>query len=393
MGRLTTLLIALLLTAPTVVAAAGGAGTQTTPTDEAHERLVVDLDSSLKMPLDAALAALDGEHVRTDERLGFAVVYAPQQALAELLGGGVHPDRPAHLSSTPPQDPLWDDQWGPQYLEMPRAWDVEDGEHGVLVGIVDSGFSPEHPDLDDVPVEVGYDYVDRDQTPIDEDGHGTHVAGIIAAERDNGEGIAGIADVSLFVTRVFGGPSGWCAAVASAIVDAADAGAEVINFSGHCTLIGPMQDAVSYAAASDALVVTANGNEGDDLQECLIAQDPNPNPALLSIGAIGSSGRIAPYSCRSPYVDLAAPGSGVLSTVPSGYAYYSGTSMATPHVTGIAALIESYMGDPPAQTVRSILVSTADDAGEPGWDPAFGYGIVDPVQALNPVTTLEEVPP
>lgn len=354
---------------------------------QADRRLVVDLDAELPVPLGQALDEVGGELLRVDDRLGFAVVRAPEDPLESRLGPAVRPDATGRLAVDPPADPRWDDQWGPQALDMPEGWAIQGGDRSVTVAVVDSGMDDTHEDLDDVPVVPGRDYVSfRDDDPMeDPHGHGTHVAGILAAERGNGVGIAGMADVTLHVSRVFDSQNkGWCSDFASAFVDATDAGVDVISFSGYCSAPGFVEDAAAYAAAHDILVVAVTGNFWPSEDSCLTSASPSTAPTVVAVSAIDQTGSAAGFSCRGPYTDLAAPGDHVLSTLPGqSFGSWSGTSMAAPHVSATAALLLSEDPSLSAEEVRAVLLSTADDTGVPGWDPAHGHGVVDPVEALQ----------
>ncbi len=312
------------------------------------------------------------------------VQYAEPNYLAEILGG---PDRaqpalmdnPAALSLIP-NDPYQAQQWHHAKIRSADAWDRSRGQ-GVTVAIVDTGVACNHPDLSAKCV-AGYDFVNGDSDPRDDHGHGTHVAGIAGAATNNSIGVAAVGfDAKIMPMKALGASgNGGHAAIAGAITWAADHGAQVINMS----LGGPftsttLRNAVAYAINKGATMVAAAGNENTS----------NPSyPAayanVIGVSATTQSDGKASFSNYGDYVDVAAPGTGILSTVMSGsYQAWSGTSMASPVVAGLVALLEAQ--DPsrsPAQ-MEQILESTADDLGPTGWDPQFGYGRVNALRALS----------
>ena len=331
---------------------------------------------------------------------------------------GVEASQPNWLSpvASSPDDPLYPRQWGLGALAWPDVWPPGPGAT-VVVGVVDSGIDVDHPDLlgriwrngaeangragvdddgngyvDDV---VGWDFVDApglggtgdcldpDDDPDDESGHGTHVAGIIGAATGNGRGMAGVAArVQLMALRAgfnrAGGGFLADAAAAAAIAYAADNGARVVNLSWGDSRYAPVvADAVDYAAAAGCLLVAAAGNEGNDQ-----VLSPARLRQVLAVAAVDASGGAAQYSNRGSAVDLAAPGTGVLSLIPGGgYGERTGTSMAAAFVSGVAALT---LGRHPtwtaAQTSGALLASAAD-LGPDGWDAGTGAGLVQATAA------------
>jgi len=234
----------------------------------------------------------------------------------------VAPNVIRRASAAAPNDPRFGELWGLQSVGALSAWDVTRGA-GSVVAIVDSGVARDHPDLaPNVDVSLGWDFVDNDSDPDDFEGHGTHVAGIVAAAAGNGVGVAGVApETRIMAVRVLDGDgAGTSADVIDGIVYAAQNGADVINLSlGGPGVIGPEIDAITRAGALDALVVAAAGNEGQDLD----AAPPNfpcgiDAPNLICVASLEPAGALSGYSnfgARS--VDLAAPGGGVLSSVPA----------------------------------------------------------------------------
>lgn len=271
-------------------------------------------------------------------------------------------------------------------LDMPQAWDVTGGDRAVRVAVVDSGVDATHKDLDDAPIADWRDFVGPNADPTDSNGHGTHVAGIVLAERGNGAGIAGMADVTLLAYRVLDADAGGsCTDIARAIDRAIDRDADVINLSLHCSLPWPpIAASVSQAAAQGSLVVAAAGNEGTSVDKC--PRTPARYPTAVAVAAINANRNRASSSCVGAEVELAAPGAKIVSTVPGdNYQGFSGTSQASPHVAGTAALMLSVDPSLRPEETRAILASTADDLATPGPDPLTGFGLVDPVEALAEV--------
>jgi subtilisin family serine protease len=309
-------------------------------------------------------------------------------------------------------DPFFARQWGLTKIDAERAWSVTDGT-GATIAIVDSGVDLDHPDLAaNVLGPADADFTgDADSDGAqDENGHGTHVAGIAAAARGNGVGVAGVAPgASILPVRVLDEEgSGSASAVANGIHYAADAGADVINLSLGATaglgqagqLLGDFDlvyDAVEYAWTNGAVVVVAAGNDSFPL-----CSEPSNAPTALCVGATDVNDLRSYFSnsdatMTRPYV-VAPGGDGLtcsgeifstyLRTAPKtacspsdGYDAIAGTSMATPFVSGVAALLAS-RGLTNAQIVDCLL-ETADDLGTPGRDPVFGYGRVNARAAVT----------
>jgi subtilisin family serine protease len=305
---------------------------------------------------------------------------------------------------TIPNDPGWSAQYGPARIQAPQAWDVITGTSAVTIAVIDTGVDLAHPDLaskiwtnpgetgggketngvdDDGDGYVddwrGWDFVNADNLPQDDNSHGSHVAGIAAAATNNSAGIAGMAwgarVMALKVLDAAG--NGTTASVGAAITWAANHGAKVINLSlGTSAPALVMEDAVNYAYASGVVVAAAAGNNGPTVFF------PGAYEHALAVAATDENDNHASYSNVGPEVDLAAPGSSIYSTVPGGYGYKSGTSMATPHVAGVAALLA---GLPQFNTVDKIIATlelTALDFGDPGPDSYYGYGLVQAYDAV-----------
>jgi thermitase len=248
------------------------------------------------------------------------------------------------------------------------------------VAVVDTGVDYTHEDLAGT-VRKGYDFVNDDTDAMDDQGHGTHVAGTIAATLNNNKGVVGVSPnvVRILAVKVCGvGGCTW-SNVASGIVYAADKQARVINLS----LGGPessqtLKDAVNYAWNKGVLLACAAGNEG--------AGDPLYPAAYkrcLAVAATDENDARASFSQYAPD-GVAAPGVSILSSLPgNNYESWSGTSMATPHVAGLAALLFSQNPNRTNRRVREIIQGTTDDIGTAGKDPIFGYGRINASKAVH----------
>ena len=274
-----------------------------------------------------------------------------------------------------PNDPKWDKQWGPQRIGCQDSWDVEIGQKSVKIAIVDTGVDYTHEDLVGNYVSGGYDWVNDDNDPMDDNSHGSHCAGIAAAVIDNNKGIAGVAQVSIMAEKVLdSGGSGSFSDVADGIVHAADNGADVISMSlGSSSPSSTIEDACKYAWDKGVILVGASGNDYDSHVSYPAAYD-----SVIAVGALDQSDKRTSWSNYGEDLELMAPGDTIISTLPDdNYEFYSGTSMACPHVAGVAALALSRHPDYTNQQIRDLLVNTADDLGNTGWDEEYGYGRVD----------------
>jgi subtilisin family serine protease len=277
-------------------------------------------------------------------------------------------------------------QWDRWVMYADRAWERTLGSRNVKVGVVDEGADYTHPDLAASfdPGLKGHDFVDNDADPFpaaDSEAHATHVCGIIAAGLNNLIGVAGWANITLYSCRVLD-PSGQGTNdnVAEGIRWAANHGCKVINLSlGGDNDSKVLRDAVDSASTKGALVIAASGNEGRPFVYYPAAYDN-----AIAVGALDVTSVRADFSDYGPQLDLIAPGVDILSSYPPRrYAFASGTSMATPEVAGVAALLLSYRPGLSVRQARAILEAAAVDMGPAGRDDYYGWGLVNADRVLQ----------
>jgi thermitase len=287
-----------------------------------------------------------------------------------------------------PDDEFYPIQYGLNQKAVPETWKATKGDPNLIVAVVDTGIDYTHPDLQD-RVVLGQDFTfrpglifnrkDKDG-PMDDNAHGTHCAGIIGATANNGIGIAGVApDVKLMAVKVLGASGGGSQYdVMKGVAYAVTNGAKVVSMSLGGTATTSVERQFSEAAVqSGALIVAAAGNSADGLGF------PAAYPGILSVGATDSGGNLAKFSNHDETMGVTAPGVGILSTIPGNtYAKFSGTSMAAPFVSGVAALVWSAHPDWTAEQVKAQIENTATDKGAPGVDSLYGHGEVN-VQAAG----------
>jgi len=300
-------------------------------------------------------------------------------------------ESPTNTRATASTDPMRSQQWALDHAGFESVWSTTNGS-GVVVAVVDTGVAAGHPDLAGQVLPgyqkwtdsaSGISYDTTMDPSFDNNGHGTHVAGIIAALANNGVGVAGAAPgVKILPVKVLNANgAGWDADVAFGINWAVAHGANVINLSLGGASSTAIRDAIDNAVANNVIVFAAAGNSGSGGA----ASYPGADASAVGVASVAwASGALArsSFSTTGSYVDLAAPGSGILSTYPlSGYATMSGTSMATPYAAAAGALLRAeHLGWTVAQ-VRDRLLTTADDLGASGRDSEYGCGFIDPPAA------------
>lgn len=382
--------------APAPVAPAAGSGTLVvdlvdgaSPADlEAVERLAgVDLDWVHPLAVDEALAVGAAADLRAaaDRLRGHPLVEVVEgEVILEATG------RTVGFPDGAPNDPLYPKQWHLDAMGAPDGWARSPRGKGVVVAVIDTGIAPVE-DLRGTRLLPGASFVPGTSSAVDDQGHGTHVAGTIAQATDNGIGCAGVApEATLLPVKVLSGSGmGSSAWIASGVDYAVDEGADVINLSLGGGYSAVVHEAIKKARAKGVLVIAAAGNSGRRGVSW-----PGALPEAIGVSAVGPDGELAPYSSFGEGVDLAAPGGN--KAIPGGgvwqdtidgrgghhFAEYQGTSMATPHVAGAAAVLLSTGMSPDA--VESVLLSTAQGDGE--WDEKYGSGTLDLQAALGAST-------
>ncbi|MHA1256204.1 MAG: S8 family serine peptidase, partial [Promethearchaeota archaeon] len=275
-----------------------------------------------------------------------------------------------------PNDALYaSDQWDMPLIGMETAWNYQLGSHNVKVAVIDSGINYNHPELQPNYLPLGYDWVNSDNDPMDDRDHGSHCAGTIAAVTGNTIGVAGMAQVSIFAEKVFDAAgSGSHANFRSGMIHAVDQGADIISYSGGGSDSTTKKEGVDYAINHGVMVIAAAGN--DDVNTPFY---PAAYPDVIAVAATDQNDLKASFSNYGTWIDIAAPGVDITSTGLSNtdYRVKSGTSMACPHVSGLAALIKSEYPGYTSTQIENIIKSNAVDLGTPGFDVYFGWGRID----------------
>lgn len=303
-----------------------------------------------------------------------------------------------------PNDPKYALQWNLKAIGADKAWEQSRGK-GVVVAVIDTGVAyraqgewKQVPDLAKTKFVPGYDFVNDTDTPVDDNGHGTHVAGTVAQSTDNGEGVAGVAfEAAIMPLKVLDASgAGNSADIVEAIRWAADHGANVINMSlGGGAPSQMMADAIAHARKKGVTVVAAAGNASREVVEFPAAYE-----GVIAVSATRFDGQLAPYSSFGEEVDIAAPGGdksvdqngdgqpdGILQDTidplnpgEHSYEWFQGTSMASPHVAGVAALLIAAGASTPEQ-VEQALFHGAQSHGL-AWNSRTGHGPLDAAASL-----------
>lgn len=352
---------------------------------------------------------------RAIAKLGWYVADAPAMSLAELKRDpavlAAEPNRLLRLPAPPRpipgfklaglsgglpggNDPMYGNREKTHArVRVEQAWATGAFGNGVIVAILDTGIDAEHPDLKNRLVP-GFDAVNGDNDPHDDNSHGTACAGIVAAEADNGIGTLGIApQARVMPVKVLNargtGPLEWAAA---GLVWAADHGARVSSMSfGEDARSQILQDAVDYARSKGMVCVASMGNDGEAADHW-----PAKCDNVLAVGATYDDDRPALFTAEGPHVAIAAPGTRVHTTMPTyelidpmfgkrdkDYTWFSGTSASGPVVAAVAALMIGQEPSTSEAEVRRRLRATADDVGDKGWDKQSGDGRVNALRALT----------
>ena len=389
--------------------------------------LLVKFKPSVSQAYGAAALAAEGAILRRHLLVpGYALVRVPPGQEEEFL---------ARLEANPrvqlaernvtrrvtftPNDTYYSYQWHMPQVQMEQAWDVVDGS-GVVVAVIDTGVAYENyagfvqaPDLAGTSFTAGYDFVNNDAHPNDDGGHGTHVAGTIAQTTNNSQGVAGMAyGATIMPIKVLDNTgTGTLDDVVDGIMWATDHGADVINLSLGGPSASAEETAINYALSNGVVVVASAGNAGISSLDC-----PACYPGVIAVGATDYNRNrswYSSYGCGQDghCLDVVAPGGdtsadenndgyadGVLQQtfkdVCDGidppvdlttfvYCFFQGTSMASPHVAGAAALLLDADPSLTRQQVGDCLRDTALDRGAPGYDTVYGHGLIQVKDALD----------
>jgi thermitase len=334
-------------------------------------------------PASATAASLDG-----DSRVDYAEVNRRMRA------------------AVVPNDPLFHRQWALRLIGAPEAWDARalagfPTGGGPVVGIVDSGVRTTHSDLQGAiagclsasTTDLGSSVSEGGCE--DDNGHGTHVTGTIVSRAGNGIGTAGLAfnSTAIMCKALDASNVGLMSDISACIVALRDRGARIINLS----LVGPSSETLqlavqhAYANGDGALVVAASGNDGTTN-----INYPAGYPEAMSVGATDSVDVHAAFSTSNADVEISAPGVGIIGPYngsDTSYALFTGTSMAVPHVSGLAALLATVNPSLTAAGLRAAITASADDLGAPGYDPEFGFGRINVARAVGAASGATEPEP
>lgn len=298
----------------------------------------------------------------------------------------VEQDKAVPVEAITPNDPRYPDQWHLPLTNTPDAWGTAWGS-GVIVGILDTGVDIDHPDLVNQFAPGGYNVADNNSDFDDIDGHGTRVAGIVAAQMHNGVGVASFApEAKILPVKVTMGAdsAAYLSDIADGILHAMANGASIVNASFRVSASPTVQAAARQFHDAGGLTVIAAGNDSEQISTANV-------PEIITVSATDANDLLASFSNYGNIIDISAPGNAVLSTSNAGgYKYSTGTSFAAPSTAGVLALIWSVDVSLTNTEVETILKQTAHDLGAAGWDPQYGEGRVDAAAAVTAAAaTLE----
>ncbi|OXM86393.1 S8 family peptidase [Paenibacillus rigui] len=286
-------------------------------------------------------------------------------------------------------DPFGEKQSYLQQIHVNEAWDVAKGNTNIIIAVVDTGVDLSHPDLQPNLIN-GINLISPKLLPRDDNGHGTNVAGVLAAATNNDKGVSGILwNAKIMPIKALESDgSGGEAKLGEGIRYAVDHGAKIVVLSlGLNKYSTYMSDIVKYAEDHDVLLVAATGNEGNRVKY------PAAYPTVLAVGGMTAERTADNRSNTGPEVDLVAPWDVFTTALGGSYEYKDGTSMAAPQVAAVAALAWSKYPDFKAYQIRQLLRQTADDLGSPGWDASTGYGLLRADRALSEMPLLDMYEP
>lgn len=374
---------------PLIILSACSLGQVEETQPEVLENLVMSVDSGLTADKlsKTGLVLLEDFQIGEERFLKVGLTSGVDKSLLNQIPGVRHvTNEIIYTIFNTPTDPLYSVQYSAQNTDLESAWDQYSGD-GIVVAVVDSGVNNLHEDLGgEETFAIGYNAITGQSIPVtensDDNGHGTHVAGIIAAQH-NDRGIAGVApDVKIMPVKVIdANGSGSDYDIAQGITSAVINGADVINLS----LGGPgnsymVNEAINYALLNSVVVVVASGN---DSQQKI--NYPAAHQGVITVAASNGQNTVTDFSTRASYVDITAPGENIISLSNDendGYLMMSGTSMAAPFISGVVALMLEKDNSAPSR-IKYMLQDTAVDIEDTGVDPLSGFGLVDCNEAVS----------
>jgi subtilisin family serine protease len=309
-----------------------------------------------------------------------------QSLQASGLFDYVEHDYVAHTASVTPNDPDFGAQWHLAKISAPAAWGVTTGAASIVVAVIDSGVDGTHPDLG-AKLLPGWNFVGNNSNTSDVLGHGTAVAGTVAAATNNGIGVAGVSWNTMILPLVVVDSTDYASYsnMAAAIQYAADRGAQVINLSlGGSSPSATLQNAVNYAWSKGATIFASAMNNSNSIPEY-----PAACSNVVSVSATDTNDTLASFSNYGSWITLSAPGNNILTTDSGGgYGYWYGTSFASPIAAGVAALALAVNPSMSNSTLVNLLEQNSDDLGPAGYDTSFGWGRVNAYKAVTAAQNL-----
>ena len=353
-----------------------------TEDDAMHLSEMYDIELVEYSPYGYATYEVDSSDVNMYKTLGFEV----NQTLITMGSGNPFTE-----------DPFRDDQYALDLMDVTEAWTLTTGSMDVIIAIIDTGIDTDHEEFQGRILQNSYNARTKTTSDTslshveDDNGHGTMVAGIIGANKDNSKGIAGIVQQSkLLVIKANNVDDPFTeddeseefleSTIAEAIHYARTNGADIINLSlGTKSTNTVTQNAIQQAIEEGIIIIGASGNDGATNKYY-----PASYPGVISVGSIDETLTISDFSNYNDAVDLTAPGSAIVSTgLNNGYMSGSGTSFAAPQVAGVVALMKSYYPSLSRDEIINQLTSTAMDRGTSGYDHYYGFGVINAAQAMN----------
>lgn len=287
-------------------------------------------------------------------------------------------------------DSYFNKQWALNYLNIPKAWNkIEPTNKTIIVAVIDTGIEMQHEDLKNKIHPDGYNFILDNNEIYDLHGHGTNISGVIAAEANNLKGIAGITgllNIQILPLQVSQDGSIKLSDFIKAINYAIDKDVDIINASFSSSNYSEILNQVIQDAVNQGIIfVAGSGNQGHNNYHYPASYDN-----VISVGSIGKDENVSYFSNYNDKVDIVAPGEKIYTTtINNSYIYKGGTSLSTSVVSGVIAIMKSISPSLTQQEIYDILITTANDKGEEGKDIYYGYGIINPLNAINKIYNYE----